>query len=234
MAGQQFDTPITTTDQSIDRVLGTELPVLLVAVGGSLKRRVQHTMKKLAEAYAGQMLVVKIQIDENPQTAKRFELNGGGVLSFRNGAEIGRTKGTPNESVLQEHAAFLVQDGPEPTDRTAEGAPAQAAPIPVTDATFERDVIQNDMPVLVDFWAPWCGPCRMIAPTVEKLASEYAGRLHVAKVNTDENPRWAQHYQIRGIPTLLLFKGGEVIDRLVGMQPEPMLRAAVERALLMN
>ncbi len=86
----------------------------------------------------------------------------------------------------------------------------------VTDETFEKEVLKSDQPVLVDFWASWCGPCRMIAPTVEALANEYSGRAKVAKVNVDENQSIPAHYRIQGIPTLLLFKDGQVREQLVG------------------
>ncbi len=92
--------------------------------------------------------------------------------------------------------------------------------IHVTDSTFDQEVLQSDLPVLVDFWAEWCGPCRMIAPTVEAIASEYAGRLKVAKLDVDANGGSATRYQIRGIPTLLLFKGGRVVDMRVGAVPK--------------
>jgi thioredoxin 1 len=86
----------------------------------------------------------------------------------------------------------------------------------VTDQTFEKEVLQSDQPVLVDFWAAWCGPCRMIAPTVEALALEYAGKAKVAKMNVDDNQLTPTQYGIRGIPTLLLFKGGRVQEQIVG------------------
>jgi len=86
----------------------------------------------------------------------------------------------------------------------------------VTDQTFDAEVLKSEQPVLVDFWAAWCGPCRMIAPTVEALASEYAGKAKVAKMNVDENQMTPTQYNVRGIPTLLLFKGGKVQEQIVG------------------
>jgi thioredoxin 1 len=90
-----------------------------------------------------------------------------------------------------------------------------------TDARFDQEVLNSEVPVLVDFWAPWCGPCRAMAPTVDALATEYAGRIKVGKMNTDENPSTPMRYGIRGIPTLLLFKGGQVVEQKVGAAPKP-------------
>lgn len=100
-------------------------------------------------------------------------------------------------------------------------------PIHVTDASFEKVVLQSNIPVVVDFWAPWCSPCRMVAPVLEKLAKEYAGKLLVAKVNTDENPEWAMKYGVQGIPTMLFVSAGKIAHRQVGALPEPMLRMIV-------
>jgi thioredoxin 1 len=104
-------------------------------------------------------------------------------------------------------------------------------PVHVTDAAFEKTVLQADLPVIVDFWAPWCGPCRMVAPTLDKLAKEYAGKLLVTKVNTDENPEWAMKYQVQGIPTMLFVSAGKIVHRQVGALPEPMLREVVSEFL---
>lgn len=94
-------------------------------------------------------------------------------------------------------------------------------PIVVTDATFAQEVLQSPLPVMMDVWAPWCGPCRMIAPVVEELAREFAGRAKMVKLNSDENQRVPSQYQIQGIPTLLFFKNGQLVDRVVGAVPKP-------------
>jgi len=104
-------------------------------------------------------------------------------------------------------------------------------PIHVTDAAFEKTVMNSNVPVIVDFWAPWCGPCKMIAPTLEKIAMENAGRVIVAKVNTDENPEWAMKFGVQGIPTMLFVSGGKIIHRQVGALPEPVLRTIVTQFL---
>jgi thioredoxin 1 len=104
-------------------------------------------------------------------------------------------------------------------------------PIKVTDAAFQKTVLESSLPVIVDFWAPWCGPCKMVAPTLDKIAKEYAGKLIVAKVNTDENAEWAIKYGVQGIPTMLLIYDGKIVNRQVGALPEPMLREVVEQFL---
>ncbi len=101
----------------------------------------------------------------------------------------------------------------------------------VTDGDFESTVLNSDIPVLVDFWAVWCGPCKAIAPTVEELADEYAGRVTVAKMNVDENPQTPGKYGIRSIPTLIVFKGGQVAEQFIGAVPKSQIVGALDKAL---
>lgn len=104
-------------------------------------------------------------------------------------------------------------------------------PIHVNDRTFEKTVLKSPLPVVVDFWAPWCGPCRMVAPSLEKIAKEYAGKLVVAKVNTDENQEWAIRYGVSGIPTMLFLSDGEVVHQQVGALPHEYLKQIVDKFL---
>jgi thioredoxin len=104
-------------------------------------------------------------------------------------------------------------------------------PVHVTDAAFEDVVLKSTLPVIVDFWAPWCGPCKMVGPMLDKIAKEKEGELVVAKVNTDENPQWAMKYGVQGIPTMLFVANGKVVHKQVGAMPEKMLRQVMDAFL---
>ncbi len=101
----------------------------------------------------------------------------------------------------------------------------------ITDATFEEEVLNSDIPVMIDFWAEWCAPCKMIAPAIDEIAKEYEGKIKVGKVDVDNNPTISMKYQIRSIPSLLVFKGGNVATQLVGAVPKPQIKSMVESVL---
>jgi thioredoxin 2 len=138
----------------------------------------------------------------------------------------GATNRVPQEKIDQ---------GLKPVCGRCKNSLAQAIPpLVVTDATFAADVEGAALPVLVDAWAPWCGPCRMIAPVIEQLASEMAGRVRVTKLDVDENPLTASRFGLRSIPTLLLIKDGREIDRMLGVQPKAEILRHIERATAQN
>lgn len=103
--------------------------------------------------------------------------------------------------------------------------------INATDSNFETEVLKSSTPVLVDFWAEWCGPCKMIAPTLDELANEFAGKVKVVKVNVDENPNTPGQFRVRGIPTLLMFKNGQLVDQLVGAHPKNSISAMMNKSI---
>lgn len=227
-----FDTPLNSNAQSFDRVLGAGLPVLALFFTGTLDAARDDVLKALAKENAGILLVAKIRADENPTLAQKYAVRTTTALAFQSGNESSRAE-NPSAEDLRAHTAYVLGRGPKPQAappmRAERIEHAEGAPLKVTDATFARDVLSAPMPVLVDFWAEWCGPCRMIAPALEKLAREYAGRARIAKLNVDENPRTAAQYQVQGIPTLLLLKNGKMVDRIVGALPEAQLRNQLER-----
>jgi thioredoxin 1 len=107
-----------------------------------------------------------------------------------------------------------------------------AKPYEVTDSSFDAEVLKSDKPVLVDFWAPWCGPCRMVAPVVDELSQEYDGKVKFVKLNTDDNPQVSVKYQIRSIPTLLVFKSGEPVGQIIGIRPKSDLKKRLDAVLV--
>ena len=135
--------------------------------------------------------------------------------------------GTKNRVDPRQAAEQIAQCGKCGTTLDVSSAVAvETKPLIVTDTTFQRDVIEaSERPVLLDAWAPWCGPCRLVGPIMEQLAAESNGRYRIAKQNVDENPTTAAQFQIQSIPTLLIFKNGKLVDRLVGAQPKPAITA---------
>ena len=229
-----FDMPLNTNDQSIDRVLNSGLPVALVLSSGSIDSALDEALRQVAKDNAGQMLVAKLDTQSNPHTAAQYSGSLPALISYREGKETDRAAALTPPS-FRAHVDYLLGRGSRPAEpepvRAQPAANAPTKPVVVTDATFQAEVVNSDLPVVVDLWAPWCGPCRMIAPVLEKMAGEYLGRMKVAKVNVDENPRTSSMFNVRSIPTLLVFRGGKVVDRIVGAAPEPALRQRIQAAL---
>lgn len=219
-----FDTPINTNDQSLERVLSNPLPLLLVLSSDS---GLQSILNEVARSEAGKLLIARINPAENPAAAKRFKADNT-LIAWKDGAEQARLD-SPTSVQVREAADYLLGRGPKP--QVVERKSSDVHPVTVNQKNFDQQVLRSSEPVLVDFWAAWCGPCRIIAPTLEKFAGEYAGRLKIAKLNVDENQQLAMKYGAHSIPLLVLFKGGKPVQQLVGAYPEPQLRQFVEKAL---
>jgi thioredoxin 1 len=209
-------------------VLSQNLPVVLYLYDSrkGIDRAVDEAISKAAKQYAGQFLVARIDVASNPQTYREYgNLTTPAIVTLLNegtGRKVKSQAASVRPDDVQAHIDYVLGKAPAPKPPTTAPASAnasKAAPQVVTDATFETEVLNSTVPVLVDFWAPWCGPCRMIAPVVEQVAKTYAGRARVAKVNVDENPMIAQRFQILSIPTLMVFKNGKPVKRQVGANP---------------
>jgi thioredoxin 1 len=243
-----IDSVIHTNRHSIDRVLKAGLPVVLVFWDRNRApiKTGDAELDKLASRYAGKALIAKVDADDESELLNRFEASG--VPSFvflDDGKAVERTQ-VDDPAYVDAWLRHLTGAGPKPAPahqrnssgsasnrvngRGAPGASENAhaesgggKPVTLTDSSFQR-VISGSAPVLVDFWAEWCGPCHMVAPSIEALAQEFDGRAVVGKLNVEENQMTASQYGVRSIPTLLIFKNGQVVDQLVGAQPLPVLR----------
>ena len=227
----KIDSPITASADTLDRVLNSGLPAVLVLYNtqsGDLSGALQQTMKRIAKDEAQRLLIVKSNVAENPALGLKYDLSGGTpvMIAIQDHQEVARQNhATPD--TLENYADYLL--GRADKIEQNGGSSATAKPVKVSDGDFAERVLHSERPVLVDFWAEWCGPCHMIAPTLEKLAGEFGEQVTIAKLNVDENPRTAQQYRVQGIPMLLIFKGGKVVDRLVGAAPEQRLRYFVKQ-----
>lgn len=248
-----FDTPIHTNEQSIARVLRAGLPTLLVfwrtdcAPCGLLN----PALDRLARDYAGKLLIAKLNTADNAALVRRYRVTHlPTLLLLREETQLGQVTGAAAEVDLRRWLEATLNgttrtpapSGPsialsgataQPISPPASPQPSNGAsqPLVLTDASFDRTIGQRDQPVLVDFWAPWCGPCRMLTPTIQQLAQEFAGRAVVAKLNIDEQPRIARRYGIMSIPAVYIFRGGQVVEQFVGVQPAPVLRQALTKHL---
>ena len=222
-----FDTPIRTDDKSLKKVLGQKQPAILVLVDGKRPdKALDDALERAAHKYAGDLLVIRVDGNENPETMAKYNQPMLPALVSLTPAFFGRKVESSAESIrpsdVRNHIAHLLEDAPLPEEKP-QTAPQQAAKksiVVVSDQNFKREVLQSKVPVLVDFWAPWCGPCHSIAPYVEQVANQYAGKLKVAKLNTDANQRIAGQYGIRAIPTFIVFQSGQPAARFSGASPQ--------------
>lgn len=231
----KIDTVIHTNEQSISRVLQTGLPVVLVfwSQQAPLPPAIETELTQAAARYAGKLLIAKVDTSAERGLVERYQLRQTPALVFIREKVVETTlAGALSAEAVNSWLRYLVEGGVRPQAVAPPSPKAQSSdhPITLTDANFAQ-IVNSAQPVLVDFWAPWCGPCRMVAPAVEQLAREFQGRAIVGKLNVDENPRTTQQYQIMGIPALYIFKRGQVVDQMVGVQPANVLQQRLARQL---
>jgi thioredoxin 1 len=236
-----ISTVIHTNEQSIDRVLAANVPVLLVFWSKRTPpaAALDSSLDTLAQRYAGKAILAKVDAEAERSLAAKYAPPSLPAAVLLRGGKVEATLALDELAHVGHWLAYAVEGKPRPQPAArpsasppsspGESAPrSSSTPLVLTDADFQQ-VVSGAQPVLVDFWAPWCGPCRMIAPSVEQLAREFAGRAVVAKLNVDENPATQRRYQIMSIPTLYIFKHGQIVDQIVGAQPLAVLQQRLAR-----
>ena len=213
---------------------GTEPVVLVLNHGEGLAGDINKALDEVARKG---VQVVKVNVNENPEYGEQFEVGKHPVYVVWHCGEVISRRSRPWATDVQEMVKGALKLA-TPTPATANNAPPKQevipndAPVHVTDSTFEEVVIKSKLPVLVDFWAEWCAPCKMVAPILEKLAKEFKGKVRIAKVDVDNNPTLSAQFRIQSIPTLMFVKNGKVVGMSAGAAPEPALRDAINQ--LMN
>jgi thioredoxin 1 len=191
--------------------------------------KIAPEIEALSKEYKGRAIVGKINVNENSRIPVQFGIrNIPTLLFFKDGKLVEKQVGAVSRSVL----ASKLEAQLNKTGHQFNNNPnTKAMALEFTDSNFEELVIKSDKPVLVDFWAEWCGPCRMVGPVVEELAKEYEGKAVIGKVNVDHNPNISTQFGIRNIPTLLFFKGGQLVDKQVGAVPKSVLAGKLDAQL---
>jgi thioredoxin len=235
-----FDTPITTDDRNLSKVLGQNVPVAVFLYDSHEKpnKPVEDALNTIARKHAGELLIARVDVATNPDTHRQYGgLQTPALVTLEKGLLSRKVKSQAaavRPADVRAHVDYLLGKGPAPEERKApsekQASSAKAGPVHVTDATFQKVVLESKIPVFVDFWAPWCGPCLSVAPLIDRLAGEYAGRVKIVKLNTDENPATQRRFQVMSIPTFITFRDGRPVERRSGASPQ-IIRDMIEEVL---
>jgi thioredoxin len=235
--------PIILTDANLGAVLeGDKAALILFSNGEGVRNEFSIAFRKAADEHPD-IVFAKLDPVSNSNAARRFEVETKPVLiGWYNGAELVRRSKPWGADVLLaiETLQAAVKDAPRLIQENGENPVSdkpvmvEVQPVHVTDETFEAEVLNSELPVLVDFWAEWCGPCRMVGPILEKLAKEFAGQVRIAKVDVDANPGLSQAFQIMSIPTIMLIKQRTIVFSQPGALPEPAFRDLIQQLIALK
>ena len=239
------DAPMTLTDANLEKVLNGQQPALILFTSGEgLRSDFKLAFDKAAKEDTGKIVYARADPRQLPALAQRFNIGDKPVLvAWYCGQEVARRQkpwGTDLPLAIEMLQKAVTESGPVISEQTEEVEEPVTnpivlnAPVTVTDATFEQEVLNSDLPVLVDFWAAWCGPCRMVGPILEKLAGEFAGQIKIAKVDVDANPGLSQAFRIQSIPNLMIVKERTMIFNQPGALPENALRDLIGQAIALQ
>jgi thioredoxin len=230
--------PLILTDENLDSVLMGDKPVMILISGEGIRGDITTAFKKAA-GEPSKFIFAQLDPKANPQAAERFGASGKPLLIgwYCGDTVVRRSRpwGSDMPLALEQMQNKVAEMNPTALEAEPVEEPTKAVvdtrPVIVTDQTFQKEVIDYHLPVVVDFWAEWCGPCRMVAPILDKLAKEFAGKIRIAKVDVDQNPGLSQTFRIQSIPTLMMVKNRTIVFSQPGALPEPTLRDLVQQLI---